>query len=198
MIWMLGKVPLVKGFHVIFTKFHDYVLHIRAPQYLQSVPELQQTRLWALLYFHGYLQFLCFGLTVCYWKPFRRSVLNSLLKIQTYIQLQREGEGGLCSNIRTVATDVDPCRGEIKKKGMHFRSPIVRWGGEISNKMQPWHFQANYDLKKYSYVTCRGEQSPSKFDTYSRQVKSMFGCEADLNTLTAHQLKSTFSAKRLT
>ena len=57
---------------------------------------------------------------------------------------------------------------------MHFRSPIIRWGGEISNKLLPWHSYASYDLKKYSYVTCRGEQSPSKFDTYSRQVKSTF------------------------
>jgi len=53
-------------------------------------------------------------------------------------------------------------------------------------------------LKKYSYVTCRGEQSSSKFDTYSRQVKSTFGWEADLNTLTARQLKLTFGNKRLT
>ena len=104
----------------------------------------------------------------------------------------------LCSKFRTVDTDVDPCRGEIKKKGgMQFRSHIVRRGGEISNKMQPWHFQANYDLEKYSYVTCRGEQSPSKLDTYSHQVKSTFNCEADLNILTARQLKSTFSTKRL-
>jgi len=51
---------------------------------------------------------------------------NSLLKKQTYIQLQREREGGgLCSKFRTVDTDVDPCRGEIKKKGMHFRLHIV-------------------------------------------------------------------------
>jgi len=46
---MLGKIPLVKGFHIIFTKFHDCVLHIRAPLSLQIVPELQQARLWALL-----------------------------------------------------------------------------------------------------------------------------------------------------
>ena len=46
---MLGKIPLVKGFHVIFTKFHDCVLHIRAAQSLQSVPELQQAHLWAFL-----------------------------------------------------------------------------------------------------------------------------------------------------
>ena len=80
---------------------------------------------------------------------------------------------------------------------MHFRSPIIRQGGEVSNKMLAWHFYANYDLKKYSYVTCRGEQSPSKFNTYYCQVKSMFSCEADLNTLTARQLKSTFGTKRL-
>jgi len=52
-------------------------------------------------------------------------------------------------------------------------------------------------LKKYSYVTCRGEQTPSKFDTYSRQVKSTFDWEADLNTLNVRQLKSTFGTKRL-
>jgi hypothetical protein len=46
---MLGKIPLVKGVYVIFTKFHNCVLHIRAPQSLQSVPELQQAHLWALL-----------------------------------------------------------------------------------------------------------------------------------------------------
>jgi len=51
-------------------------------------------------------------------------------------------------------------------------------------------FLCKHDLKKYSYVTCRGEQSPSKFDTYLRQVKSTFGWKADLNTLTARQLKS--------
>jgi len=50
-------------------------------------------------------------------------------------------------------------------------------------------------LKKYSYVTRRGDQSPSKFNTYLHQVKSVFGCEADLNTLTAHQLKSTLGTK---
>jgi len=49
MIWMLGKIPLVKGFHFIFTKFHDCVLHIRVPRYLQSVPEIKQARLWGLL-----------------------------------------------------------------------------------------------------------------------------------------------------
>jgi len=47
---MLGKIPLVKGVHVIFTKFHDCVLHIRAPRSLQSVAELQQAHLWALLW----------------------------------------------------------------------------------------------------------------------------------------------------
>jgi len=46
---MLGKIPLVKGFHIISTNFHDCVLHIMAPQSLQSVPELQQVRLWAFL-----------------------------------------------------------------------------------------------------------------------------------------------------
>jgi len=63
--------------------------------------------------------------------------------------------------------------------------------------MNVFFVSANYDLKKYSYVTCRGEQSPSKFDTYLCQVKSTFGCEADLNTLTARQLKSTLGTKRL-
>jgi hypothetical protein len=85
-----------------------------------------------------------------------------------------------------------------KQEGMHFRSPIVRRGGEISNKLLSWHSYARNDLKKYSYVTCRGEQSPSKFDTYSRQVKSTFGWKADLNTLTVRQVKSTFGTKRLT
>jgi len=32
----------------------------------------------------------------------------------------------------------------------------------------------------------------------STHLQSTFGCEADLNTLTACQLKSTFSTKRLT
>ena len=45
---MLGEILLVKGVHVIFTKFHDCVLHIRAPWSLQSVPELKQAHLWAL------------------------------------------------------------------------------------------------------------------------------------------------------
>jgi hypothetical protein len=47
---MLGKIPLVKGFHIIFTKFRDCVLHITAPRSLQIVPELQQARLWGLLW----------------------------------------------------------------------------------------------------------------------------------------------------
>jgi len=78
---MLGKIPLVKGFHIIFTKFHDCVLHIRAPRSLQSVPELQQTSLSVAVNvdFLGYLQVFCTGLTVHHWKPFRWSVLNSLL-----------------------------------------------------------------------------------------------------------------------
>jgi len=80
---------------------------------------------------------------------------------------------------------------------MHFRSPIVRQGGEISNKLLSWHSYASNNLKKYIYVTCGSEQSPSKLDTYLRQVKSTFGWEADLNTLTARQVKSTFSTKRL-
>ena len=42
--------------------------------------------------------------------------------------------------------------------------------------------------KKYSSVTCRGEQCPSKFDKYSCQLKSMFACEPDLNTLPARQV----------
>jgi len=46
---MLDKIPLVKGVHVIFTKFHNCVLQIRAPRSLQSVPELQQAHLWAHL-----------------------------------------------------------------------------------------------------------------------------------------------------
>jgi len=46
---MLGKIPLVKGVHIIFTKFYDCVLHIRAPRSLQSVPELKQAHLRALL-----------------------------------------------------------------------------------------------------------------------------------------------------
>ena len=80
---------------------------------------------------------------------------------------------------------------------MHFMSPIFRRGGEISNKLLSWHSYASNDMKKYSYITCRREQSPAKFDTYPRQVKSTFGWEADLNTLTARQVKSTFSTKRL-
>jgi len=42
---MLGKILLVEGVHVIFTKFHDCVLHIRTPRPLQSVPELQHAHL---------------------------------------------------------------------------------------------------------------------------------------------------------
>jgi len=65
---MLGKIPLVKGFHVIFTKFYYCVLNIRAPWSLQSVPELQQTpvnpSVAVNVDFRGYLQVFCTGLTV--------------------------------------------------------------------------------------------------------------------------------------
>ena len=66
---MLGKIPLVKGFHVIFTKFHDCVLHIRAPWSLQSVPELPtdtpvNPSVAVNDDFHGYLQVFYAGLTV--------------------------------------------------------------------------------------------------------------------------------------
>ena len=63
----------------------------------------------------------------------------------------------------------------------------MRWGNLKQTAVLT--FLSKQGLKKYSYVTCRGEQSPSKFDTYSHQVKSTFGWEADLNTLTARQLK---------
>ena len=70
-------------------------------------------------------------------------------------------------------------------------------GKSQTKKLLSWHFYASNDLKKYSYVTCMGEQSPSKFDTHSCQVKSTFGWEADLNTLTVRNVKSTFGTKRL-
>jgi len=85
----------------------------------------------------------------------------------------------------------------MKKKKACSLGHISLGGGEISHKMQPWHSQANNYLKKYSSVTCRGEQIPSKFDTYSRQLELTFACEPDLNTLTACQVKSTFGSKRL-
>ena len=39
---MLDKIALVKGVHVILTKFHNIVLHIKTPRSLQSVPELNR------------------------------------------------------------------------------------------------------------------------------------------------------------
>ena len=54
---MLGKIPLVKGFHVIFTKFHDCVLHIRTPWSLQSVQNLSLS-VAVNVDFRGYLQVL--------------------------------------------------------------------------------------------------------------------------------------------
>jgi len=93
----------------------------------------------------------------------------------------REKEkGGLCSKLRIIDTGVVSLQRRDKKKGMQVRSHIVHEVWQISHTMQPWHSQANYDLKKYSCVTCSGEQSPSKFDTYSCQLKSTFSCAADL------------------
>ena len=63
---MLGKIPLVKDVHVIFTKLHDCVLHIRAPRSLQCPRTTTGTPASpsvALNFdFHGYFQFLFIGL----------------------------------------------------------------------------------------------------------------------------------------
>jgi len=59
---MLGKIPLVKDVHVIFTKFHDCVLHIRAPRSLQCPRTTTGTPVSPSVAknfnFCGYLQFL--------------------------------------------------------------------------------------------------------------------------------------------
>ena len=83
-----------------------------------------------------------------------------------------------------------------EKKGMQFESRIARrWRNLTHNAALT--FPSNVRLTKFSCVTCKGEQSPSKFDTYSRQLKSTFGWQPDLNTLSARRLYSTFGAKRL-
>ena len=83
------------------------------------------------------------------------------------------------------------CRDEMKKKGMQFTSLIApRWTNLTHSAALT--FPGELRLEKYSSVTCRSEQSHSKFDTYSYELKSTFGTEADLNTLTARQVKSTF------
>jgi hypothetical protein len=60
---MLGKILLVKGFHVIFTTYHDCVLHIRAPRSLQCPRTTTGTPVSPSVAVHfnfrGYLQFLC-------------------------------------------------------------------------------------------------------------------------------------------
>jgi len=62
---MRGKIPLVKGFHVIFTNFHDCVAH-----YVPTVPtEIPRTTtgmpvspsVALIVYFHGYLQFCVYA-----------------------------------------------------------------------------------------------------------------------------------------
>lgn len=61
---MLGKIPLVKGFHVIFTTFHDCVLHIRAPTVPTECPRTTtgtpvSPSVAVNFDFSGYLLFLC-------------------------------------------------------------------------------------------------------------------------------------------
>ena len=74
-IRMLGKIPLVKGFHVIFTKFHECVAHegptvpTECPRTTTGMPVSPSVAV--NVDFRGYLQFLC----ICHWKPFRRSFL---------------------------------------------------------------------------------------------------------------------------
>ena len=147
--------------------------------------------------FHGYLQFLCIGFTLQYatenlsdgqflfhcWKnrptfSYRGIEMGGcVLKLEPLIQASLQ-------------------RRDKKKRVCSLGRILFRWRNLTQNAALT--FPANYDLKKYSCATCRGEQSPSKFDTYSRQLKSMFGCASDLNTLTVRQLKSTFGTKRLT
>ena len=57
---MLGKIPLVKGFHVIFTKFQYCVLHIRAPTECPRTTTGTPVSLSVAVNvdFHGYLQVL--------------------------------------------------------------------------------------------------------------------------------------------
>ena len=139
---MLGKIPLVRGFHVIFTKFHDCVLHIRVPtecpRTTTGTPVSPSVAVNAN--FRGYLQFLYIGFTIRHGKPFRWSILISLLKKTTYIQLQREREGGgLCSKIRTADTGVVHCRRD--KKRVQFRSHSI-------HKVEKSHTQCSLDIPR--------------------------------------------------
>jgi hypothetical protein len=59
---MLGNIPLVKGVHVIFTEFHDCVLHIRVPTECPTAGTPVSPSAAENFSFHGYLRFLCIGL----------------------------------------------------------------------------------------------------------------------------------------
>ena len=102
----------------------------------------------------------------------------------------------LCSKIRTVDADMHILQRRDERKACNLGN--VSLGVREISQNAALTFPSNLRLIKFSCVTCKGEQSPSKFDTYSRQLKSTFGCQPDLNTLSARRRKSTIVAKRLT
>jgi len=112
-------------------------------------------------------------LCVRHWKPISHSYFT-VGKTDLHSATDREENCRLKLELLMQAYSLLQRR-DKKKKKVCSSGHILLGGGEISHTMQPWHTQANYDLKKYSAVTCRGEQSPSKFDTYSQQLKSAFG-----------------------
>ena len=127
--------------------------------------------------------------------PDRQFLIHCWNNRPTFSYREKE-KGSLCSKFRTVDTDVHAYRGIKKKKACLLGCLSFDEVGKSQTNCCLTILR-KHDLKKYSYVTCRGEQIPCKFDTYWRQVKSTFSWEADLNTLTACQLKSTFGTKRL-
>jgi len=127
-------------------------------------------------------------------KNFQTVIHISLLNKQTYILLQIDREGSCVLKLEPLMQTCIYCRGEMKKKACSSRI-ARRWRNLTHNAALT--VPSNVRLIKFSCVTCKREQSPSKFDTYSRQLRSTFGCQPDLNTLYACQLKSTFSAIRL-
>jgi hypothetical protein len=190
---MLGKILLVKGFHVIFTKFHGCVLHIRAPRLLQNVPELNRHACEPFCSckcrFSWISPVLCIGLDH-HWKPFRWSIrtgfivhcwktalpnLHSAPERTIYRRL-------LCSEIRTQLTP-GTVHWRVEKKSLGSLGRIALRKGRNS------HIQCSHDIhrqpatwKNIAVQHAGVNKIPSKFDTYSWHLKSTFGRVTDLNT----------------
>ena len=122
-IWMLGKIPLVKGVHVILTKFHNCVLHIRThgpyrvPQNCnwhacEPFSSCKRQFSWTSpVFVHAYLK--KFPVTIRHWKHFWLSIYAGFIDHCWFwaiifnihaAPVWMINKGKLCSKIRPQTT----------------------------------------------------------------------------------------------